>query len=114
MGTKYNMVINQGSTFRHKFLIKNKDMSAVNINDSIVRMQIRKNHHSEVILDLGQAGYIFISDPLNGEVSIEIPASVTKDLDFDFAYYDIELEYSTGYVYRFLSGSVKVSLEITQ
>ena len=114
METKYNMVINQGSTFRHKFFIKNKNRYPVNINDAVVRMQIRKNHHSEVILDLGLAGYIFISDPLNGEVSIEIPASVTKDLDFDFAYYDIELEYTTGYVYRFLSGSIKVSLEITK
>ena len=116
MSATHDLVINQGATFRYKFFIKQQDMTPVDITGSVVRMQIRPNHQSdEVLLDLGVAEYIFVSDATLGEVSIEVPASVTKDLNFIAAYYDIELEYTeTGYVYRFIGGKVRLSPEITR
>lgn len=119
MSGKHNLQILQGSTFRVTFTLEEMDsdsnLTAANLVGCLVRMQIRPNHRStEVYLDLGLEGYISISDPQNGEIFIEIPASVTEELDFSSAVYDIEIEYPDGFVLRMVEGKVNLSLEVTK
>ena len=119
-----NLEINQGSTFKYDFIFEQENDSTkvydpIDLTNSIVRMQIRPNHHSsEIILDLTEDGYIYISDPANGVVTINIPKSITTGLNFVDGVYDIELAFDAtpeeDNVIRIVEGKVKLSLEVTR
>jgi hypothetical protein len=119
-----NLEINQGSTFKYDFIFEQENDSTkvydpIDLTNSSVRMQIRPNHHSsEIILDLTEDGYIYISDPANGVVTIHIPKSITTGLNFVDGVYDIELAFDAtpeeDNVIRMVEGKVKLSLEVTR
>ena len=119
-----NLEINQGSTFRYDFIFEQENDSTkvydpIDLTNSSVRMQIRTNHYSsEIILDLTEDGYIYISDPANGVVTINIPKSITTGLNFVDGVYDIELAFDAtpeeDNVIRIVEGKVKLSLEVTR
>lgn len=118
MAGKKNLTIPQGSTFRYKFKVNRLEAGAedpVDLSGCEVKMQIRPTQRSDrLFLDLYEEGYISIDDPVNGSILIDIPASVTRDLSFSKAVYDIQIDFPDGYIMRLIEGSVFLSPEVTR
>lgn len=118
MAGKKDLKIYQGATFRFSFTLtqyNNGTETPVDLSECVPRMQIRPSHNSETLhLDLEENGFITISDPVNGEVAVDIPATSTQELYFSSAVYDIELEFPDGYVMRMVEGRVTLSPEVTR
>lgn len=109
--------IEQGSTFQKsiKFykddeLEETRDMSGYEWS-----MQVRKSPYSdEVLLELtsyGDKPEIDTSSQSDGLIRINIDDSVTSDLDFDVAMYDLESKYEEN-VKRELEGFVYLDREV--
>lgn len=116
-----DLKILQGASFTKDFIweTRQNDQSPytpVDLTGCVAKMQIRKMKHpdAELILDLTANEYILISDPENGVVYIDIPASVTEALDFPVGFYDIEIHWPTGTVNRIVDGSVSLDFEVTR
>lgn len=118
MSAKKNLIIYQGSTFKFVFKLSrsvNKIDTPVDLSGAIAKMQIRPSHRSDTLyLDLYEEGYISISDPMNGEITINIPPGMTADLEFSKAVYDIQVEFSDGHIMRVIEGYITLSPEVTR
>ncbi len=118
MAGKKDLLILQGTTFTFSFnltQIADGVESAVDLSNCIAKMQIRPTHRSEELyLDLGAEGYISVTDPVNGEVTIDIPATATAELDFSSAVYDVEVVFDNGHVMRLVEGKINLSPEVTR
>lgn len=118
MSGKKDLHINQGETFNFVFTLSKEENgveSPVDLTGVIPKMQIRPSHRSEtVILDLTQDNLISVTSPLEGEVKVEIPATVTASLDFSSAVYDIELHFLDNTVMRLVEGKIFLSPEVTR
>lgn len=119
MTAKKDLTIYQGSTFRFQFTITEIDEyrneTAMDLTGCEVGMQIRPSHRSnDLILDLGDSDYIKILDAPNGVIEIDVPASVTEDLNFSSGVYDIEIKFPDDFVIRIIEGRVTLSLEVTR
>ena len=118
MAGKKNLTISQGSTFRYKFKVNKMETGSetpVDLTGCVARMQIRPTQRSDTLfLDLHADGYITIDDPLTGSITIDIPSSVTTDLSFSKAVYDIQIDFPDGYVMRLIEGSIFLSPEVTR
>ena len=81
-----------------------------------IRMQIRKNQQSEAYINASSTGGspMITHGGSNGMIHIKIPASATNLITTKSAQYDLEVEMSTGDVYRLIEGSVTVKPNITQ
>ncbi|MDA3807088.1 MAG: hypothetical protein PF440_04160 [Thiomicrorhabdus sp.] len=87
----------------------------IDLTNITLQMQIREDVTSDtVILDLTIEGHITKIDALNGDIRIEIPASVTQEFTFTTAVYDLEMHHFDGYVERILEGTLVLSLEVTR
>lgn len=104
---KYDFTINQGSTFTLPLVWKDSEGVPLDLTGLTPKMQIRTRGHA-LILDC--AAY-FTTVPLQGKVTLTLPGSVTRDLDFDTAIYDLEL--IGGENPRLLRGVVMLSREVT-
>jgi hypothetical protein len=119
-----NMEILQGSTFRREMQITTDTntgtirapiFAPIDLTNITLQMQIREDVTSDtVILDLTIEGHITKIDALNGDIRIEIPASVTQEFTFTTAVYDLEMHHFDGYVERILEGTLALSLEVTR
>lgn len=123
MSGKTDLEIKQGANFIFEFELLEEDETGnyipVNLVDATPDMQIRSSYRSNTpILDLGENGYITVSDVANGKVKINVPASVTNDLDFTTALYDIILTFNIGTVeeniIRLAEGKVYLSPGVTR
>ena len=117
---KANLTIYQGATFKkafywHTTVKPTKTSAPVDLTGCSVRMQIRPRHASnQLIHDLTQNSHIMIGGAALGEIIIDIPASVTETFSFQQAFYDIEVVFENGDVFRVLEGGVSLSLGITR
>lgn len=114
-----DLPIYQGSSFRLpiSWQLEDEDgaRTPVDLTGCAVRMQIRRRISSpDVELDLGAQGYIQITDPLQGQMLIDLPPEATAALSFRSAVHDIEIEFSGGEVLRFACGTVVVDREVTR
>lgn len=118
MAGKKDLNIYQGATFRFDFSLSqvvDGVESPVDITNATAKMQIRPSYSSNTLyLDLGADGYISITDPINGTVTIDVPASVTETLDFSSAVYDIDIVFQDGFVLKLVQGNVILSLGVTR
>lgn len=116
MSGKYDIDIYQGATLSFDFTMENEDGAPVDLSLATVYMQIRQNHRSnELMLDLKVGGYIWIDDPMNGKVKINIPGSITSDLYIrTTGVYDIVLEFTDGNRIKPLAGLVVFHPEVTK
>lgn len=122
---KYNMYIEQGSTFRFTMWYGRKDGTVdAQGNDNWVpydltgcklRMQIRQRRGSEVLVSATTTnGGITIDDAAAGKLSVTITDEATDSLTMTKAKFDLEVGFPSGDVLRILQGSVTISPNITQ
>lgn len=112
---KYKLKLEQGATLRKPFTWK-ADGVAVDLTGWTGRMQIRPEIDADEILAslTTENGGILIEAPESGTFTLYMDDATTAALDFDQAVYDIELIAPNGDVFRFLSGVVTLSLEVTR
>ncbi len=111
------LLIFQGTTVKQRFTWsvqedRNSAPEPVDITDCIVRMMIRENYSSPVILDASE--YINVVDGAQGVIEVNIPADITAELKFDDAIYDIVVEFENGDRYRVIEGIVELSRQVTK
>lgn len=124
---KYNFTIEQGTTIKLELAYKDVSGSAIDLTGYSGRMQIRPD-----FADNTKTSYIYLSSSLNadgtglnfsgsngtttpasGTIGLFISAVSSSALNFDTAYYDIELE-SGSIVTRLLQGTITLSREVTR
>lgn len=112
----HNITVEQGATFRLHIQWLGSDSTPVDLTGYSARMQIRPFAEADEVYlsldsDSSNGGITFESD---AQIIVEIDAAETATLNEYFGAYDLELESSTGVVYRLLQGSVAISPEVTR
>jgi hypothetical protein len=124
---KYNFTIEQGTTVKLDLAYKDASGSAINLTGYSGRMQIRPDYadntttsyiylSSSLAADgtgLNFSGSNGLNPPASGTIGINISAVSSSALNFETAYYDIEIE-SGSIVTRLLQGTIKLSREVTR
>ena len=124
---KYNFTIEQGTTIKLELAYKDSSGSAIDLTGYSGRMQIRPDY-----ADNTKTSYIYLSSSLNsdgtglnfsgsnglnppasGTIGVYISAVSSSKLNFETAYYDLEIE-SGSIVTRLLQGTIKLSREVTR
>lgn len=121
---RYDIVVDQGSTFRKTITWKDSSGSAVNLTGYTARMQARTTMSaSSTIVQLttanggitlgGSAGTIdlYISDTDTAEFPTAVPSGFSDAL---VGVYDLELISGSGDVTRLLHGDFIVNPEVTR
>jgi len=126
---KYSFTIEQGATLQFEIQYKDSNNSPIDLSTYNGRMQVRPTvGSSDVYLTLSSTlqsdgtGLNFSgsngSTPTeSGSIGIYISAVTSSNLDFNEAYYDLEIYSGSGnseYVVRLLEGKVKLSKEVTR
>lgn len=112
MATKYNIQIDQGSTFSHNFVLKDASNAIIDISGYSSRGQIRAEY-DDAAADINLT--TLITDGPGGTVNISLTASQTKDLTAQRYVYDVELiNTSDGSVTRVVQGNVTIYPEATK
>ena len=125
----YSFTIEQGPTLQFEIQYKDSTNSPVDLSTYNGRMQVRPTvGSSEVYLTLSStlqsdgtglnfSGSNGSTPPISGSIGIYISAVTSSNLDFNEAYYDLEIYSGSGaneYVVRLLEGKVKLSKEVTR
>jgi hypothetical protein len=110
---KYDILIEQGATFRKEFQWLDKDNNPVDIADYSARMKIKKNKHDKDALIELTSENEGIEIKEDGIFILHISAEDTAKLVFSEGVYDMEFEAPDGAVTRLLEGSCKLSAEVT-
>ena len=113
---EYDMVIEQGADLRLDFVWVDADGDSINIDNNVIRMAIRKSVTNRDTLLYADTidGEFTISSTKTGYFTLTIPGARTSELNFSNAYYDIEIVNTSGVIYRFLMGRVRLSKEVTR
>ena len=126
---RYSFVIEQGATTDFEILYKDANGEAVDLSGHRAQMQIRAEQtaSSEVYLTLSSSlmpdgtglnlsGSSGLHSPTSGSIGINISHLPSSLLNFNSAYYDLEIASGTNnsmVVTRILAGGVGLSREIT-
>ena len=122
---RYSFVIEQGATTNLQINWTDSSGSAIDLSGYHSRMQIRPGVESDVVFlslssSLESDGTGINLSGSNGEtplssgsLAIYISADSTEDLNFNEAYYDLEMV-NGGEVTRLLEGKVKLSKNVTR
>lgn len=107
-----NLTIEKGGTFTQTFVWKDLDGVVVPNGDYTPRMHIRESvGASTTLLELG--GDEITLGGANGEVTITLSAAVTAAIDWNEAYYDLELV-NGAVVEKFVKGRIFAVNEVTR
>jgi hypothetical protein len=122
---KYSFTIEQGATLDFELQYKDGDSVPISLVGYSGRMQIRPTIVSSTVYitlssslqpdgtGLNFSGSNGATDPMSGSIGMFISAASSSALDFDQAWYDLEIV-SGSYVVRILEGQVKLSKETTR
>jgi hypothetical protein len=112
MAGSYNIVAEQGATFRFNFRVETGG-TPWNLTDYTARMQVRQSTAStNALLDLTTENGTIVIEPV-GHVSITVAATPMANVPSGRWVYDLELVSSGGEVTRLLEGRFIVSPEVT-
>lgn len=118
---RYNIVCEQGATFRREFILQYPDevdptiYYNYDLSNYKARMQVRRTVDSAepmLSIDTEELGGITI-DEENGKIFVEITAEQTSEITTN-GVYDIEIEDETGVVSRMVQGEFLLSPEVTR
>jgi hypothetical protein len=111
---QYDLTIQQGATYRRTFRWL-ADGDPVSLTGFVARMQIRRSVRAPEVLVSAttENGRLTLNAPA-GEVSLELPASVTAAITARTGVYDLELEDAGGVVTRLVEGAVEFVPEVTR
>lgn len=105
---KYDLVIEQGSTYRRTIPVLNDAGVPISLDGWTARGQIRRNYGSpDVAYVLG----LTVGDT---DVELEIPAEDSSEWPWRSGVYDIEIVDADGAPTRLLQGTVTVLPEVTR
>jgi len=107
---KYNIVIQQGSDFVRTFQVT-KGSVPVDLTGAEVRGMVRIRFDDENPI---ATFTVDTADLATGSFTVTLPNAVTEVLDFETAFYDIEVEKTDGTVDRVVQGRVVFSKEVTK
>lgn len=111
----YDVTVEQGATFRLEAVYKDSAGAVVDLTGYTARMQIRKKKSSTTTLsDSTTANGEIVITAAAGKVVVEVPAATTALFGDRRAFYDLEIESSTGFVTRLLEGCVTITKEVTR
>lgn len=113
MTGKYNITINQGSTFSEVYTWKDCDNTPYDLSSYSAKMEVRESASSSAILTLNSGAEITLGGAL-GTITILVSATTTGALTAGDYKYDLELTSGAGIVTRLIEGSCTVSPQITQ
>lgn len=129
---KYNFTIEQGATVDFAVNYKDSDSNPVDLSGYQARMQLRPEKGSSTTyltlsssldntytgLNLSGSGGSNASTPLSsGSIGVYISAVTSSLLNFETAFYDLELATGSGNtvtVTRILEGTVTLNREVTK
>ena len=126
---RYSFTIEQGSTVNFEIAYKDSGSNPINLAGYQAKMQLRPSADSSTIYitlssslatdgtGLNMSGSDGLKPPTSGAIGVYISAYSSSQLNFDTAYYDLEIattteEYPT--VTRILEGRIQLSKEITE
>lgn len=122
---RYSFIIEQGATTNFQINWTDASGSAIDLTGYHARMQIRPGVESDTIYlslsssleadgtGINLSGSNFETPLQSGSLAVYISADTTTDLDFNEAYYDLEMV-NGGTVTRLLEGKVKLSKNVTR
>lgn len=109
MGTKVNLLIDQGSTFESTIDLTDDEGNLVDLTGYSAAGQIRKHYTSSnavnISVTLGGA---------NGTISLGLSANATANLVAGRYVYDVELTDVSGGVSRIFEGIVTITPQVTR
>lgn len=114
---KLNLIIEQGTTWKHSLMLKagGNTAPAVNLLGFAARMHIRAElADTATLAELTTDNGRITITPATGQIDLTLSAADTAALGFERAVYDLELVSATGEVTRILQGFVNLSLEVTR
>jgi len=124
---RYSFVIEQGATLDFEIAYTDSNGDPVDLTDYTGRMQIKSTRGADTAYitlssslatdntGLNFSGSNSVNPPDSGTIGIFISANSSSALDFNEAYYDLEIVSGSVYpvVTRVLEGKVKLSREVT-
>ncbi len=116
MTTRYNISIQQGARYDLTIQARNADNTVMDLTGYSGRMQVRPTVKSTtILLDANTGnGRITINAP-GGQVLVSVGADVTALLNWNVAYYDLEVyTVDTTNVKRLIEGYASLSREVTR
>lgn len=109
MGTKVNLVIDQGTTFETSVNLTDDNGDLVNLEGYSGAGQIRKHYTSSnsVSFDVSLGG-------ANGTITLGLSSNTTASLAAGRYVYDVELTTNSNTVNRIIEGIVTVTPQVTR
>jgi hypothetical protein len=115
MAATYNMTIDQGTTVSIDFQYRTSAGVVIPLTSYTARMQARPTPSSAVtVMDATTTNGQLVVTGATGTVTLTLTAAQSAALDFDRAYYDIEIVSPAGVVTRLVQGTVTLSREVTR
>lgn len=112
----YNILIEQGATFRMPLIWRDLAGNSLVAENSTARMQLRSTHASAVVLmELTTENGGIAIDHLTGRITATGSAALTEDLAAPAkGVYDLEVQDPAGVVTRLVEGCARISPEVTR
>jgi hypothetical protein len=119
MPARTNLKIYRGETFNHIFIWKDSDDVPIDLTGYGARMHIRKKiDDTDPVLTLSSDDGTIVITEAEGKLRLHLSSSVTEDIDWLEAVYDLEVYISdveeTEIVTRLVEGKVTSFKEVTR
>jgi len=109
MGTKLNLLIDQGASFETTLNLTDDNDDPVNLTSYTGSGQIRKHYTSS-----NATSFTITLGGANGTVTMALTANATANLASGRYVYDVEVTDITGIVTRIFEGIVTVTPQVTR
>lgn len=110
MGTKVNLVVDQGATFETTINLTDDDGDLVDLTGYTGASQVRKHYTSST----PSANIAVTLDNANGTITLSMSANITANLVAGRYVYDVELTDPSSVVSRVIEGIVTVTPQVTR
>lgn len=115
MADKYNILVDQGSTYSLALTYKDSAGVAINLTGYTAAMQARDTVNTPTtVLSLSSPSSGIVITGATGLITITMTATQTRDLIANTYVYDLEITSGAGVVTRLIQGSLIVSAEVTR
>lgn len=109
MGTKLNLVVDQGSSFSTTLNLTDDDGGVINLTGYTAAGQLRKHYTSS-----NSVSFTITLGGANGTVTLAMSSNTTANIAAGRYVYDVELTDNTGLVSRLFEGIVTVTPQVTR
>ena len=115
MAGTYDFIIEQGADFYREITYKDASGNPYDVTDYKGKMQLRlEDNSTDVITELNDDNGRMRFGGTDGKIYLSIPASDTKDLNFDIAAYDLFVFPQVDKVVKVLQGTSTLSKAVTK